>query len=164
MHPSEPLKQSQNAAAKKSDKRIEPCKIFVIEDNHDDQLFIKRELKHSEFVDNVHCFDDGMPLLQYMKQHGFMDHSVIAFTPMIFLVDIEMPGVDGLQIIRQLKEDPFLAEIPVIAITATESPEKLLDAKRYGANGVFRKPFRRWMLDDFFQKAWKWPPDTMWRI
>lgn len=143
---------------------VEPCKIFVIEDSYDDQLFIKQELKNSQFVDSVHCFDDGGPLLDYMNENGFMDHSVIAFTPMIFLVDLEMPGVDGLQIIKQIKSDPFLAEIPVIAITATESRDKLQTARKYGANGTFRKPFRRWMLDEFFQKAWKWPPESMWRI
>lgn len=147
-----------------SDTHIEPCKIFVIEDSYDDQLCIRQELKNSEFVESVHCFDDGLPLLNYMIENGFMDHSVIAFTPMIFLVDIEMPGVDGLEIIRQIKKDPFLAEIPVIAITASESPEKLASAEEYGANGVFRKPFRRWMLDEFFQKAWKWPPESMWRV
>lgn len=146
------------------DKSLEPCKIFVIEDNYDDQMFIKQELKNSEFVESVHCFDDGLPLLDYMRENGFLDHSVIAFTPMIFLVDIEMPGIDGLQIIQQIKQDPFLAEIPVIAITATESPEKLAASREYGANGTFRKPFRRWMLDEFFKKAWKWPPEAMWRV
>ncbi|GEM_PF-868999 len=153
--------KGEAAVSKKQD--IVPCTIFVVDDNEDDRYLMKRELESSTCVDSVHTFRDGEYILEYMRENGFMDHSVMVYKPMMILVDIEMPLVDGLEVIRRLKSDQFLKDIPVIAITATESKDKIAQAKENGANGTFKKPFERWMLEHYIQQAWKWPPDDLWR-
>lgn len=142
---------------------IEPCIILVVDDSTDDCVLMKRELEKSDYVHSVHTFQDGEYLLAYMREHGFMDHSVMVYRPMIILVDIEMPLVDGLEVIRRLKSDQFLKDIPVVAVSATESPDKLDIARKNGANGVFKKPLERWMFEHYIPQAWKWPPEDLWR-
>jgi CheY-like chemotaxis protein len=141
---------------------VRPCQVFLIEDDLDDQILAKRELEACSRVSGVISFPDGQALLAYMKEKGFMDHSVLALTPILMLVDLEMPKKDGLEVIKELKSDPFLESIPLIVITGTKSPEKIESARALGANGVFRKPVRKSILDRFFQDAWKWPPEEMW--
>jgi len=98
----------------------------------------------------------------YMREKGFMDRSILALTPILILVDLEMPRKDGLEIIRDLKSDSFLESIPVVVITGTRSSSKIEQARALGASGVFEKPLKKTILNRFFQDAWKWPPEAFW--
>jgi len=141
---------------------IEPCQVLLLEDDSDDQMFARRELMASDVVKEVVCFSDGDHLAAYMREAGFMDRSVMAMTPILILVDLEMPKRDGLAVIRDIKSDQFLRDIPVIVVTGTMDGDKIGQAKKLGANGVFRKPLRHSVLSDFYRTAWKWPHDDMW--
>jgi len=140
----------------------QPCQVLLLEDNPDDQLFARRELMASDVVKDVMCFSDGDKLASYMREAGFMDRTVMALTPILILVDLEMPKKDGLMVIEDLKSDQFLRDIPIIVVTGTMDGDKLGLAKKLGANGVFRKPLRHSVLTDFYRTAWKWPQDDMW--
>ncbi len=143
---------------------IEPCHVFLIDDDPDDRILAKREMEKSDFVKQVMTFSDGHSLTTYMRDNGFMDRSVMTFSPIMMLVDIEMPRKNGLDVIRELKSDPFLEPIPLIVLTGTQSTDKIQQARDLGANGVFRKPLRRQVLNRFFRKAWKWPPEDLWMM
>lgn len=141
---------------------IQPCQVLLLEDDRDDQIFARRELMASDIVKEVVCFSDGEHLAAYMRDAGFMDRTVMALTPILILVDLEMPKKDGLMVIEDLKSDQFLRDIPIIVVTGTMDGDKLGLAKKLGANGVFRKPLRHSVLTDFYRTAWKWPQDDMW--
>lgn len=141
---------------------IKPCQVFLIEDDADDRVLVRRELEKSEFVDAVIPFSDGKELTDYMERQGFMDHSVILFDPLLILIDLEMPRKDGFQVLKELKSDPFLAEIPMVVITANQSRERMFQAFQAGADGLFEKPINRHALEQFFSKSWQWPPKDMW--
>ena len=143
-------------------QEIKPCQVFLIEDDADDRLLARRELGKCEYVDTVVAFNDGKELTDYMKRQGFMDHSVIVYTPLLILVDLEMPVKDGLEVIKELKSDPFLEPIPLIVLTGSESPEKIRKAKELGACGIFKKPLNTEALESYFESAWIWPPPEMW--
>jgi putative two-component system response regulator len=66
--------------------------------------------------------------------------------PEIILLDVEMPGVDGFEAIRRLKEDPVLAGIPVVFVTATADPEKEVEGIKLGAVDFITKPYSRALL------------------
>lgn len=142
--------------------KIEPCQVFIIDDDPDDQLLAKHEMEKSEYVKDVIVFSDGHSLTTYMHQKGFIDRSILALTPIMMVIDIEMPRKDGLQVIREIKSDPFLQPIPLIVMTGTQATDKIKQARELGADGVFRKPIRCGALNRFFRKAWKWPPETLW--
>lgn len=138
------------------------CQIFLIEDDFDDRVLAQRELEECESVRTVMSFRDGKELTDHMRMNGFMDHSVMLYTPLMLLVDLEMPRKDGLAVIQELKSDPFLKPIPLVVITGSESQEKIRKALDLGASGVFRKPLNRHMLNSFFKDAWQWPPRELW--
>jgi CheY-like chemotaxis protein len=142
--------------------RVQPCRILLIEDSLDDQIYAKRELQNSQFVKDVVSFNDGGELIDYMEKQGYMDRSVLLLTPVMILVDLEMPNKDGLQVIRELKSDPFLEPIPLVVVTGSKDEDKIAKARAFGANGVFAKPLRCEALDAYFQEAWKWPPAELW--
>lgn len=142
--------------------KIVPCQVFLIEDDADDRALAQRSLQSCAYIKEIVSFCDGRELTDYMHERGFMDHSVLQLTPILLLVDLEMPKKDGLEVIHELKSDPFLEEIPLIVITGTESREKLEKARELGANGVFRKPLTSNMVSRFFKDAWQWPPRDFW--
>ncbi len=141
---------------------IQPCHVFLIEDDADDRILAKKKLMNSRYVGNVTTFGDGKELIEYMRKQGFMDHSVMLYAQILMLVDIEMPRKSGLEVIEELKSDPFLQPIPLVIVTGTESPEKMVRARDLGASGVFKKPLSEHMLDQFFLDAWQWPPRELW--
>jgi CheY-like chemotaxis protein len=141
---------------------IEPCQVLLIDDSADDLLLARREIEKSDFVKEVVTFGDGQKLIKYMHEQGFMDHSVFVLTPVMIVVDLEMPTKNGLEIIKELKSDNFLKAIPLIVVTGTKSTDKIQQARDLGANGVFRKPIRKEVLNRFFSDAWKWPPEDIW--
>ncbi len=148
----------------KKDQEItaEPCTVFLIEDDYDDRLLAKTELKESDFIKEILCFSDGEELIEYMKKNGYMDKSIMLMSPMLIVVDLEMPKKDGLEILDELKKDTFLQDIPMVVISGTESEEKLKKAHELGANGVFSKPLKVEMLNKYYTSAWQWPPKQMW--
>lgn len=154
--------QSEAETLKPDVKTIAPCQVFLIEDDVDDRILAQRELESCEFVKEVIAFKDGKELIDYMKEKGFMDRSVMLYTPVLLLVDLEMPRKDGLQVLKELKSDPFLEPIPLIVLTGTEDQQKMRKAMELGASGVFKKPLNNHLLDEFFKEAWKWPPQELW--
>lgn len=140
----------------------QPCHILLVEDDLDDREFAERELMASSCVKDVTSFSSSDDLMDYMHNAGFMNRSVMALTPILILIDLEMPVKDGLGIIENLKTDQFLRDIPVIVVSGSMDMQKLAQARRLGANGVFHKPLRREILSDYMRNAWKWPPDDLW--
>lgn len=145
------------------DSEINPCRVFLIEDDEDDRRLAERALKDCEYIKEIVPFRDGKEFMDYMEAEGFVDHSVMLFSPILLLVDLEMPGKDGVEVIREIKSDPFLESIPVVVVTATHSSEKIRQAIQLGVKGVFQKPISREGLEKFFQDTWIWPPEDLWR-
>lgn len=145
-----------------ANKHIEPCMVFLVDDDPDDQFLEKRELETSPYVKSVTCFAAGEELIAYMEKHGFMDRSVLNLTPLLIVIDLDMPGLNGFKILKELKSDSFLKPIPVVVVSGTQSPQDIERAWILGASGVFRKPLNVSRLDEYFEDAWVWPPKDLW--
>jgi CheY-like chemotaxis protein len=139
-----------------------PCRIFLVEDDLDDRLLSKKRLETSDKVAEVICFSNGDELLEYMKGEGFQDHSVMCLTPTIILIDLNMPKVNGFEVLKQLKSDPFLQEIPIVVVSGNASYENVKKAHDLKADGFFRKPLNVYKIQSFFSRAWQWPTQEMW--
>src|ERR1700744_1617135 len=98
-------------------------RILLIEDDFDDQILAKKRLGRSNTVEDVMCFSNGTELIQYLYDQGFHDRSGWCMTPMIIVLDLNMPLMDGFAVLQELKSDPFLSEIPIIVVTGTQSKE-----------------------------------------
>lgn len=141
---------------------VQSCLVFLIDDDPIDRLWARRELRKSEFIQDVLSFSDGQEILEYMKTHGFMDHSLILYMPILIVLDLHMPKKNGLEVMRELKSDPFLEQIPVVFLTGMGHSETKKQALKLGARGFLSKPLRVEMLNTFFKESWIWPPPELW--
>jgi two-component system response regulator len=142
--------------------KMKPCRVLLIEDDLDDQVLAKKRLSRSGMVEEVLCFTNGTELIQYLYDQGFHDRSVWCMTPMIIILDLNMPLMDGFAVLQELKSDAFLSEIPVIVVTGTQSPEDVKKAFGLKADAVFQKPIDVTKFESFFKQAWTWPRKDMW--
>ncbi len=138
------------------------CRILLVEDNEEDQFLAQKRLEASSQVSDVLCFSDGEGLMDYMKKNGFYDRSVMCLKPTIIVLDLNMPKVNGFEILKKIKSDPFLAELPVLVVSDEASYENVRKAHELGADAFFRKPLNVFKLQSFFHRGWQWPTQDMW--
>lgn len=143
-----------------STKSAAPCRILFVEDDADDRYLGKREMEASPLVSEVECFSDAMEFAGYLRAHGFYDRTVMC-TPTVIVLDINLPGFSGLRILETLKTDVFLADIPVIIVSAELSYEAMHDAMELGADCICRKPISMDKIAPHLGNAWQRPAKEM---
>ena len=116
----------------------EPIRVLIAEDNEDHIFLAVRALKDLNGVHlEVDAVRDGAEALDYVHAVGrFQGRSL----PQLILLDLKMPKIDGLEVLKALKEDPSLKSIPVVMLTASERPEDVEAAYKLGANSYVTKP------------------------
>jgi two-component system response regulator len=139
-----------------------PCRVFLVEDDLDDRVLSKKRLEASEKVAEVLTFSNGDELIEYMEKAGFHDHTVMCLRPTIILIDLNMPRMNGFEVLRQIKSDAFLQEIPVVVVSQNATPENIQKAHELKADGFFKKPLNVQKIQAFFTRGWQWPTQEMW--
>ena len=142
-------------------RTIEPCTIILVEDDIDDQIFAKKSLESSEYVKETKMLSDGQALLSYLDEQGYYDRSVMNWNPVLIVLDLNMPRVDGFDVLKEIKADPFISNIPVVVLSSIETRHKVLEAFTLGADGYMTKPLDLSKLEDFLELSWQWPPKEM---
>ena len=110
--------------------------ILLIEDNPDDAELTRRAFAKSGFPNEVVVLADGEQCLTALLPDGGKP----LFYPSIVLLDINLPKVNGLQVLRRLREDERTRHLTVIMLTTSTEPRDLVDSYRLGANSFVRKP------------------------
>lgn len=143
-------------------KKIEPCTIIMAEDDQDDRMHATHKFKQSNLVRDVISVPDGTKLVDYMKEEGFYDRSVMRYNPVVIVIDLQMPGMDGFEILSEIKADSFLKEIPVIVLSSLKTDQSIAKAFQLGADGFLRKPLQLKKIEAFLHMGWQWPPKELW--
>lgn len=138
------------------------CTILLVEDDWDDYFFAKDSCENSELVKDVILMPNGEELLYYLKDHGFYDHSIIRYNPLLIVLDLQMPKMNGYDVLKELKSDPFLKEVPVIVLSTLDHDQPIAKAFDHGADGYLTKPLNMRKLEKFIPQGWQWPPQEMW--
>jgi two-component system response regulator len=110
--------------------------ILLVEDNLDDQALTLRALRKNNILNAVTMAHDGAEALDYL----FADGSTAASRPGLILLDLNLPKVDGLEVLRRIRADERTKIIPVVVLTSSKEQEDVLAGYRGGANGYVRKP------------------------
>ena len=113
-------------------------KILLVEDNHDVDLTI---LALSEFnlANNIVVANDGVDAINYLRFQGrFKDRE--AGYPVVILLDLKMPRMDGIEVLREIKSDPLLKIIPVVMVTSSREEQDLVKSYNLGVNAYIVKP------------------------
>jgi CheY-like chemotaxis protein len=131
-----------------------PVTLLLVEDNEDDVFLMVRALKSAQVDLPLQVVPDGQQALDYLAgQRNFKDRAVFPLPSVIFL-DIKMPQVSGLEVLRWLRSQPELRRIVVIVLTSSNQPADVRLAYELGANSYVVKPASFQQLSDF-AKAFK---------
>jgi CheY-like chemotaxis protein len=142
----------------------EPVLVMLVEDNYDHAELVIRTLEEHHIANKIEHFSDGQSALDYLFRRG--DHVDTARSPRphIILLDLRLPGVDGLEILKVLKGDDELRNIPVIVLTTSEAERDVARAYNHHVNSYLVKPvgfeeFRKLMNDlGFYWLGWNTNP------
>jgi CheY-like chemotaxis protein len=113
--------------------------ILLVEDNPDDVELTLHALREENLSNNIHVARDGEEALDFLFRRGEYQRSENR-TPKLVLLDLKLPKVDGLEVLRQLKSDPKLRVIPVVILTSSKEEKDLIKGYTLGVNSYIQKP------------------------
>ena len=114
-------------------------RILLVEDNPNDVELTLRALADYHLANEVMVVHDGAEALDYLYQRGAYVLRAPE-NPVLILLDIKMPKVDGLEVLRQLKQDDQLKRIPVVIMTSSREEQDVIESYRLGVNAYVVKP------------------------
>jgi CheY-like chemotaxis protein len=141
--------------------QVKPVEVLLVEDDPGDVLMTREAFEEFKVRNNLNVVSDGEEALAYLRREG--DYADVA-RPDLVLLDLNLPRMDGRQVLAAIKGDEELASIPVVVLTTSEAEEDVLRSYRLHANAYVTKPvdFDRFIdivrrIDDFFVTAVRLP-------
>jgi CheY-like chemotaxis protein len=126
--------------------------ILLAEDDLGHASLIQRNIKRSGFVNNVIHVTDGQEALDFLNSKGQYTGRV-PNGPLLIILDINMPRVDGIQVLQIVKGDPHLSKLPVIMLTTTDDPREIARCYELGCNVYITKPVEYEKFVDALQRV-----------
>ncbi len=114
--------------------------ILLVEDDPDDVELTLRALKKNNIGNEVVTVGDGQQALDYLFARGAYADRNPAELPLVVLLDLKLPKVDGLQVLKQVRENERTRYLPVVILTSSNEESDLANGYRLGANSYIRKP------------------------
>ena len=114
--------------------------ILLVEDNQDDQVLTMRALKKSNIVNELVVLNDGVEALDYLLGTGMYAGRDISIMPQLILLDLKLPKVDGLQLLKRLRGHERTKLLPIVVLTTSKEEEDIAKSYSLGANSYIRKP------------------------
>ena len=142
----------------------EPILVMLVEDNVDHAELVIRTLEEHKIANRVKHFLDGQSALDYLFHRGEFENATDIGLPHVILLDLRLPRVDGIDVLRAIKEDDNLKSIPVVVLTTSEAEKDVAKAYYNHANSYLVKPvgfdeFKK-LMDDlgFYWLSWNTNP------
>ncbi|HXM80377.1 MAG TPA: response regulator [Burkholderiales bacterium] len=119
---------------------LEQVEILLVEDNANDGEITLRALRKNNLANRVHWVRDGEEALEFMFCSGQYAGRDRARTPKLVMLDIKMPKVDGIEVLRRLKQDAATRTVPVVVMTSSNEERDVVESYRLGVNSYIVKP------------------------
>jgi len=129
---------------------LTPKHILLVEDNPDDVTLTLRAFNKSKLANRIEVVRDGAEALDYLFATGAYQTRDINDQPSLVLLDLKLPKVDGLEVLRQLRANPRTRRQPVVILTSSREESDLIEGYDLGVNSYVRKPVN---FDQFIQAA-----------
>jgi len=114
--------------------------ILLVEDNPDDADLALRALKKNKILNDVVHARDGVEALDYLFGTGAFQGRNVEDLPAVVLLDLKLPRIDGLEVLRRLRADPRTRITPVVILTSSKEDRDIVEGYSSGANSYIRKP------------------------
>ena len=135
--------------------------VLLVEDDPGDVLLTREAFEHQKVANRLHVVNNGEDAIAFLRKEGAYAE---APDPDLVLLDLNLPGMHGREVLAAVKEDPHLQTIPVVVLTTSEAEEDVLRSYRLHANAYVTKPvdFDRFMavvraIDEFFVSVVRLP-------
>lgn len=114
--------------------------ILLVEDNPDDELLMMRALAKNDVTEGVIVAHDGVEALDYLFASGAHAGRDAGGMPRLILLDLQLPKLNGLEVLKRLRSDERTRLLPVVILTSSNERQDMLDSYGLGANSYVRKP------------------------
>jgi two-component system response regulator len=114
--------------------------ILLVEDNQDDMDLAMHALKREKLANHIIVARDGEEALDFLFCRGAFVHRSLDRPPKLVLLDLKLPKVDGMEVLKQVKNDPRTKTIPVVIMTSSKEERDLVAGYNLGANSYIQKP------------------------
>jgi two-component system response regulator len=114
--------------------------ILLVEDNPSDVKLTKRALEQNQIVNKVIVAEDGREALDYLLGTGQYAGRDVRDFPAVVLLDLKLPRIEGLEVLKQIRTNETTKLIPVVILTSSDQEEDLIASYKLGANSYIRKP------------------------
>jgi CheY-like chemotaxis protein len=114
--------------------------ILLVEDNPDDEILTLRAMKKNKVANEIVVARDGAEALDYLFGSGSYAGRDVSRAPGLILLDLKLPKIDGLEVLRRLRDDKRTQLIPVVILTSSKEEQDMLSGYELGCNSYVRKP------------------------
>ncbi|MDQ5887407.1 MAG: response regulator [Neisseriaceae bacterium] len=114
--------------------------ILLVEDNPDDEMLALRAFKKNNITNEVNVARDGVEALDFLFGRGAYQGRDLTQQPSLILLDLKLPKMDGLEVLKALRANEHTRLIPVVVMTTSKEEDDLVRSYSYGANSYIRKP------------------------
>jgi len=114
--------------------------ILMVDDDPDEYCLVKDAMMENGLQNDFRHVSNGEELMEYLSRRGKYMNSKSSPLPCLILLDLNMPGKDGRETLREIKADPALRHIPIIIFTASSDTDDIVDCYRMGASSFISKP------------------------
>ncbi|HEX8311786.1 MAG TPA: response regulator [Chthoniobacteraceae bacterium] len=133
-----------------------PITILMADDDADDRRLTQEALEEGRLINDVRFVDNGEELMDYLHRRGKFAPPVETPRPGLILLDLNMPRKDGRTVLKEIKSDPDLRQIPVIVLTTSKADEDVYKSYDLGVNSYIVKPVTFEALVDILQTLEKY--------
>ena len=118
----------------------EEIEILLVEDSPADVELTLHALQHNKIANHVHVVQDGEEALDFLFCRGEYADRSFQSPPKVVLLDLKLPKVEGLEVLRRVKNDPRTKSVPVVILTASREEKDLVNGYKLGVNAYIQKP------------------------
>ena len=120
-----------------SNQNHRPIEVLLVEDSSSDANLTMREFSKAKIANNLHWVENGEDAMDYLRCQGAFAH---ADRPDLILLDLNLPGMDGREVLAEVKADAQLKQIPIVILTTSTDEEDILRSYNLNANCYVSKP------------------------